>query len=555
MPASICPPQVCLRTISDTVEQIVALMCIQSHRRAKKARQLVAEMRSVRIQERAMIADELPAMMREDEWSTQREWHERKYVHWSGIARTVSHWMDTAPSCFGLDVLPESLRSCAEWQPCKEQSSLTQFLQLVPSKMVDTALRTSVLMLKLLPDDLYNGALVELFTPRPSKKGSSAVVAGSKIPFPVVGIMYSTVHRMLHAELPSELLAPHDNGARSASLAKSLADAAAAEPACLPDDERVMIVALCESVDAWNKQKAQGGPPLSVRVQAWLQETTMSSLLPASVVDEMGKEVRADELVRREGNLASAFPLKAAAAASVAAHDMPFALLARDMAHFLYDTHSSGLHLHGAATMDFEGAAVGHSWSQEWGALPDWAAHRKLAPEADVAEYARLQQQAYHGSLPPELWPCVCQLALSLMVRMPAFKPAELDPAADNTVSLVKADCLAKPGALLDVIMGAQNAGLEIVGLRLVHMGEAQLKASTKLTSYVPPKNNNPMLTFVLRGSGAVEEWAEALGPNDPEKARENAPDTIRVCACTWGCAFVCMVVDLMLHHFVGKMG
>ena len=103
--------------------------------------------------------------------------------------------------------------------------------------------------------------------------------------------------------------------------------------------------------------------------------------------------------------------------------------------------------------------------------------------------------------------------------------------AIERTFGIVKPDAVAKNaiGGVIDLV---EKAGLKIIALRLVRLGETQAKAFYAVhkerpfyASLVKFMTSGPVVVSVLEGEGAIARNRELMGDTNSAKA---APGTIR---------------------------
>ena len=104
--------------------------------------------------------------------------------------------------------------------------------------------------------------------------------------------------------------------------------------------------------------------------------------------------------------------------------------------------------------------------------------------------------------------------------------------AIERTLSIVKPDAAARPGATGEILRRIEAAGLRIVGLKLLRLSEEQArgfyavhKARPFYGDLVKFMTSGPVVVAALEGEGAVAKWRELMGPTDSTKA---AKGTIR---------------------------
>jgi nucleoside-diphosphate kinase len=104
--------------------------------------------------------------------------------------------------------------------------------------------------------------------------------------------------------------------------------------------------------------------------------------------------------------------------------------------------------------------------------------------------------------------------------------------AVERTLSIVKPDAVAKPGAAGEILRRVEAAGLKIIGLKMVQLTEQQAKgfyavhkARPFYGDLVKFMTSGPVVIAALEGEGAVAKWRDLMGPTDSTKA---AKGTVR---------------------------
>ena len=105
-------------------------------------------------------------------------------------------------------------------------------------------------------------------------------------------------------------------------------------------------------------------------------------------------------------------------------------------------------------------------------------------------------------------------------------------PLAERTLSIIKPDATAQPGATGKILARFEEAGLRIVALKKLQLTEQQArgfyavhKARPFYGELVAFMTSGPVVVSVLEGPGAVAKNRELMGPTDSKKA---AKGTIR---------------------------
>jgi nucleoside-diphosphate kinase len=95
----------------------------------------------------------------------------------------------------------------------------------------------------------------------------------------------------------------------------------------------------------------------------------------------------------------------------------------------------------------------------------------------------------------------------------------------ERTFGIVKPDAVAQ-NAIGGVIEMIEKSGLKIVGLRLVHLSEAQARAFYAVhkerpfySSLVKFMTSGPAVVMAIEGENAIARYREVMGPTDSKKA------------------------------------
>jgi nucleoside-diphosphate kinase len=97
--------------------------------------------------------------------------------------------------------------------------------------------------------------------------------------------------------------------------------------------------------------------------------------------------------------------------------------------------------------------------------------------------------------------------------------------AIERTFGIVKPDAVAKNaiGGVIDLV---EKAGLKIIALRLVRLGETQAKAFYAVHKERPFYNDlvrfmtsGPAVVMAIEGENAIARYREVMGPTDSKKA------------------------------------
>jgi nucleoside-diphosphate kinase len=97
---------------------------------------------------------------------------------------------------------------------------------------------------------------------------------------------------------------------------------------------------------------------------------------------------------------------------------------------------------------------------------------------------------------------------------------------AERTLSIVKPDATAKPGAAGEILARFEKAGLKIVAMKKIHLTEelargfyAVHKKRPFYGDLVKFMTSGPVVVSVLEGEGAIQKHRDLLGPTDSTKA------------------------------------
>jgi len=99
--------------------------------------------------------------------------------------------------------------------------------------------------------------------------------------------------------------------------------------------------------------------------------------------------------------------------------------------------------------------------------------------------------------------------------------------AIERTFGIVKPDAVAK-GAIGGVIDMIEKAGLKIVGLRQVKLGDSQARSFYAVhkdrpfyADLVRFMTSGPCVVMAIEGDNAIARYREVMGPTDSKKAPE----------------------------------
>ena len=98
--------------------------------------------------------------------------------------------------------------------------------------------------------------------------------------------------------------------------------------------------------------------------------------------------------------------------------------------------------------------------------------------------------------------------------------------ALERTLCIVKPDATAKAGAVGEILRRVEQAGLRIVGVKMLRLTEEQArgfyavhKARPFYGDLVRFMTSGPIVPAVLEGENAIARWRELMGPTDAAKA------------------------------------
>jgi len=98
--------------------------------------------------------------------------------------------------------------------------------------------------------------------------------------------------------------------------------------------------------------------------------------------------------------------------------------------------------------------------------------------------------------------------------------------ASERTLSIIKPDATAKPGAAGEILARFEKAGLRIVALKRIHLTDelargfyAVHKKRPFYGELVKFMTSGPVVISVLEGEGAIQKHRDLLGPTDSTKA------------------------------------
>jgi len=104
--------------------------------------------------------------------------------------------------------------------------------------------------------------------------------------------------------------------------------------------------------------------------------------------------------------------------------------------------------------------------------------------------------------------------------------------AIERTLSIIKPDAVAKPGASGEILSRFEKAGLQIIAMKKIHLSEtlargfyAVHKERPFYGELVAFMTSGPVVVSVLEGENAIKAHRDLLGPTN---SKEASPGTIR---------------------------
>jgi nucleoside-diphosphate kinase len=104
--------------------------------------------------------------------------------------------------------------------------------------------------------------------------------------------------------------------------------------------------------------------------------------------------------------------------------------------------------------------------------------------------------------------------------------------AIERTLSIIKPDATAKPGAAGEILARFERAGLQIIAMKKIRLGEglaqgfyAVHKERPFFGDLVKFMTSGPVVVSVLEGENAIQAHRDLLGPTNSNEA---PPGTIR---------------------------
>ena len=98
--------------------------------------------------------------------------------------------------------------------------------------------------------------------------------------------------------------------------------------------------------------------------------------------------------------------------------------------------------------------------------------------------------------------------------------------ALERTLSIVKPDAVAKPGAKGEILRRIEEAGLRVIATKLIQLTEQQAqgfyavhKERPFYGELVAFMTSGPVLVSALEGPNAIAAWRDLMGPTNSEEA------------------------------------
>ena len=112
------------------------------------------------------------------------------------------------------------------------------------------------------------------------------------------------------------------------------------------------------------------------------------------------------------------------------------------------------------------------------------------------------------------------------------FTTKKLSSKKEKTFGLIKPDCVAKMG---DILERVNKEGLIVTQLKMVQLSQKQAaefyaehEGKQFFSNLLEYMTQGPIVAFEIMGADAVSKWREILGPTDSSVARQEAPNSIR---------------------------
>jgi nucleoside-diphosphate kinase len=98
--------------------------------------------------------------------------------------------------------------------------------------------------------------------------------------------------------------------------------------------------------------------------------------------------------------------------------------------------------------------------------------------------------------------------------------------AAERTLAIVKPDATAKPGAAGEILRRIEDAGLRIIGLKMLRLDEVTARGFYAVHrerpfygDLVKFMTSGPVIVCALQGADAIKKWRDLMGPTNSEEA------------------------------------
>ena len=98
--------------------------------------------------------------------------------------------------------------------------------------------------------------------------------------------------------------------------------------------------------------------------------------------------------------------------------------------------------------------------------------------------------------------------------------------AVQRTLCIVKPDATARPGAVGEVLRRVEEAGLRVVGVKMMRLSEQLARGFYAVhrerpfyKDLVAFMSSGPVVIAALEGENAIARWRELMGPTDAAKA------------------------------------
>ena len=96
----------------------------------------------------------------------------------------------------------------------------------------------------------------------------------------------------------------------------------------------------------------------------------------------------------------------------------------------------------------------------------------------------------------------------------------------ERTFAIIKPDAVAQPGATGEILRRMEAKGLNIIGLKRIHLTEQQARGFYAVHKERPFygelvafMTSGPVVTLVLEADGAIKKWRDLMGPTNSNEA------------------------------------